>query len=204
MTGNGESCSLWFREKDHDIIIDEGDDDDDGLRYYHAKSAETRGFRCTFVNYDNRGWERTTLEEGEMEILMGGTPHPDDWDEIHEWSWNGEDVEMDSMVFDDDDRMEIMKKIYDRRGVSKEKGENEEKAQSTDDVGTNFRKTKVKLESFLDGVPRKKMFALVGRWDDADVTFSVENTCELGGVRACMYQRLTYEDRKVDEGFFLF
>ena len=71
-------------------------------------------------------------------------------------------------------------------------------------MGTNFQKTKVKLESFLDGVPGKKMFALVGRWDDADVTFSVENTCELGGVRTCMYQRLTYEDRKVDEGFFLF
>ena len=124
MAENGKSCVLWFREKDHDIIIFEGDDDDIGLRYCHAKSAENRDFSCTLVNYDSRGWERTTLEEGEMEILMGGTPHPDDWDEIYEVSWEGKEVEMDSVVFDDNDRMEIMKKNYGRRRVSKEKGEN--------------------------------------------------------------------------------
>ena len=64
MAENGKSCVLWFREKDHDIIIFEGDDDDNGLRYYHAKSTEEREFCCILVNYDNRGWERTTLEEG--------------------------------------------------------------------------------------------------------------------------------------------
>ena len=187
MTENGESCSLWFREKDHDIIIFEGDDVDNRLRYCHAKSTEKRDFCCTLVSYDNRGWERTTLEEGEMEILVGGTPHPDDWDEIYEVK----EVEMDSMVFDDDARMEIMKKIYGRRKVSKEKGENKTKEQATDGetvlTGTNFKKTEVKLESFLDGVPGKKMFALVGRWNAADVTFSVENNCGLGEYeRACI------------------
>ena len=150
MTENGESCYLWFRERDHDIIIYEGDDDDDGLRYCYAKSTEKRDFWCTLVNYDHRGWERTTLEEGEMEILMGGTPHPDDWDEIYEMSWKEreeKEVEMDSMVFDDDARMEIMEKNYDKRKVSKEKGENKTKEQATDGetvVGTNFKKTEVK------------------------------------------------------------
>ena len=49
------------------------------------------------------------------------------------------------------------------------------------------------------------MFAMVGRWVAADITFSVENDSESGGVQAHIYERLTYDERReVEEGLFFF
>ena len=60
------------------------------------------------------------------------------------------------------------------------------------------------IVSFLDDTPKGNTNVLVGRWASADVIFLVENSGAFGGKRVSTYARIMSDERKVEEGFFLF
>ena len=67
-----------------------------------------------------------------------------------------------------------------------------------------MRAADIKLESLFDVLVRGETNTLVGRWASADVMFSVEDSNIVGEERVCMRMCLAYDERGVDEGFFLF
>ena len=71
-------------------------------------------------------------------------------------------------------------------------------------LGLRPRETEVNLHPFLEGSLGRDTDALVGRWVSADAVFSIDNSGEMGGeqVRNCMC--ITYDEREVKEGYFLF
>ena len=68
----------------------------------------------------------------------------------------------------------------------------------------NMSAADIKLESLFDVAVRGETNTLVGRWASADVMFSVEDSNMVGEERVCMHMCLAYDERGVDEEFFLF
>ena len=69
---------------------------------------------------------------------------------------------------------------------------------------TEFRKTDITIDSFLDFEPNGNTNVLVGRWASADMIFLVENMGSFGDERVRTYARIMYDERKVEDEFFLF
>ena len=204
MSGYGESM-LWFRGREADIII-ETEDGDDGeaklLRICFARCDEGRDFECVLFSSNEEEWQRTTLDWKEMEILEG-LPCLENFDETVEVSWREGEVEMDSIVIKDNTHVKLLQKIVSDRTKSRSKTMGAEMEGGTT-LALKPRETEVNLNPFLEGSLGRETDTLVGRWASVDVVFSIDKSGEIGGeqVHTCMC--LAYDEREVEEGFFLF
>ena len=121
MSENGESPILWFRRLEDDVILEIEDDDDGGerlLRVSHSKAENVRDFECILFSNGVSKWERTTLDETEMKSLVD-LPCLEDFDETVEMDLGfGKDVEMDSIVIEDDVHVKLLQKNASNRAIS--------------------------------------------------------------------------------------
>ena len=111
---------------------------------------------------------------------------------------------MESIAIRDDALVERLQKIVNDRANPRIEAKGDEMGGETTLSLKNMSAADIKLESLFDVAVRGETDILVGRWPSADIMFSIENRNVVGGEQVCMRASLKYDQRGVEESFFLF